>query len=56
MAIPASNQLIDYMEYYKLSDDEYHALRDDPDQASDFADSCRRREAGYYDADDDEGA
>lgn len=44
LAIPVSNQMIDYMEYYKLSDDEYRALHDDADQAVEFADSCRRRE------------
>ncbi|MCV7266618.1 hypothetical protein [Mycolicibacterium doricum] len=44
LAIPVSNQMIDYMEYYKLSDEEYEALRGDLDQARDFADSCRRHE------------
>ncbi|MGE2715207.1 hypothetical protein ACQI4L_14200 [Mycolicibacterium litorale] len=44
LAIPVSNQLIDYLEYYKLSDDEYRAMRDNVNQAIDFADSCRRRE------------
>jgi hypothetical protein len=44
LAVPVSNQMIDYMEYYKLSDEEYEALRGDSDLARDFADSCRRHE------------
>ena len=44
LAIPVSNQMIDYMEYYKLSDDEYQAFRGDASRAVEFAESCRRRE------------
>ena len=44
MAIPVSNQMVDYMEYYKLSDEEYEAFSNDGSLALDFADSCRRRE------------
>ena len=44
IAIPVSNQLVDYMEYYKLSNDEYKAFREDASLALQFADSCRRRE------------
>ena len=44
MAIPASNQIVDYIEYYKLSDHEYVELGKDGSLAVDFADSCRRRE------------
>jgi hypothetical protein len=44
LAIPMSNQLVDYMERYKLSGDEYQAFRRDPSLAADFAESCRRRE------------
>lgn len=43
LAIPVSNRLVDYLEYYKLSDDEYQAFHDDTGQAREFADSCRRR-------------
>lgn len=41
LAIPVSNRLVDYLEYYKLSDDEYQAFHDDTGQAREFADSCR---------------
>jgi hypothetical protein len=44
LAIPVSNRLVDYLEYYQLRDDEYQAFRDHPDLAREFADSCRRRE------------
>lgn len=44
IAIPVSNQMVDYIEYYKLSDEEYVELSNDDSLAADFADSCRRRE------------
>src|SRR4051812_15443518 len=44
VAIPVSNQMVDYMEYYKLSDDEYQVFSNDGSLALGFADSCRRRE------------
>lgn len=44
MGIPVSNQIVDYIEYYKLSDHEYVELGKDGSLAVDFADSCRRRE------------
>lgn len=42
-AIPVSNQLVDYMEYYKLTDDEYKRFLGDPTQAVEFVESCRDR-------------
>lgn len=44
LAIPMSNQLIDYNEYYKLSAEQYETFRRDPSLAIEFAESCRRRE------------
>jgi hypothetical protein len=44
MAIPVSNQMVDYMEYYKLSDDEYEVFLSDSSLALEYAESCRRRE------------
>ena len=44
MAIPVSNQMVDYIEYYKLGDEEYVEMSSDGSLAVDFADSCRRRE------------
>jgi hypothetical protein len=44
MAIPVSNQMVDYIEYYKLIDDEYEVFINDASSAQAFAESCRRRE------------
>jgi hypothetical protein len=44
VAIPVSNQLIDYMESYKLTNDEYESFSSDPTEAMKFVESCRRRE------------
>jgi hypothetical protein len=44
VAIPVSNQLVDYMEAYKLTDDEYERFLGDQTQALEFVESCRRRE------------
>lgn len=44
LAIPVSNQMTDYLEYYKLTDEEYRAFREDDSPADEFAESCRRRE------------
>lgn len=44
LAIPVSNQLVDYMEYYRLTDEEYKSFGDDASRAIEFAESCRRRE------------
>jgi hypothetical protein len=43
-AIPVSNQLVDYMEYYKLTDQEYERFLDEPSQAVEFVESCRNRQ------------
>lgn len=43
VAIPVSNQLVDYVEYYKLSGDEYERFMRDPHQAAEFVESCRDR-------------
>lgn len=44
LAIPVSNQIVDYNEYYTLSAEEYVDLSNDVSLAVDFADTCRRRE------------
>lgn len=43
LAIPVSNQLIDYLEYYRRAVCEFEAFRSDPSDAVQFAESCRRR-------------
>jgi hypothetical protein len=43
-AIPVSNQLVDYIERYKLTDDEYERFLGDQAQAIEFVESCRRHE------------
>jgi hypothetical protein len=44
VGIPVSNQLVDYVEYYKLADDEYEQFLEDQSLAVGFVESCRRRE------------
>ena len=43
LSIPVANHLVDYEEYYALSDREYAALLGDPVAAREFAEECRRR-------------
>ena len=43
-AIPVSNRMVDYAEYYALVNDEYRAFRADETAAVAFAESCCRRE------------
>lgn len=47
LAIPVSNQLVDYMEYYRLSDDEYNRFQNDQALALEFANSCRDRQQDH---------
>ncbi len=44
LAIPVSNRMVDYLEYYALSDAEYGVFGEDASLARAFAESCRRRE------------
>lgn len=44
IAIPVSNRMVDYIEAYKISDDEYRTFLADNAAAVEFAESCRRRE------------
>jgi hypothetical protein len=43
-AIPVSNQLVDYAEYYELSPDEYQRFSSEPPRAIVFVESCRKRQ------------
>jgi len=43
-AITVANRMVDYMESYNISDDEYQAFMTDQTQALEFVESCRRRE------------
>lgn len=43
-AIPVANRMVDYIESYKISDEEYAKFLDDPAAAREFVESCRRRE------------
>jgi hypothetical protein len=42
LSIPVSNRLIDYEEYYKLTDEQYHSFIEDENLARQFADECRQ--------------
>jgi hypothetical protein len=44
LSIPVSNGLVDYEEYYELSEEQYRLFLVDPVTAAQFAESCRRRE------------
>ena len=44
LAVPVRNRMVDYEEYYRLSDAEYATFHDDEAAAARFADACRRRE------------
>jgi len=43
-SIPVSNGVVDYEEYYELSDDRYDAFLRDESAAIGFIEECRRRE------------
>ena len=42
-AIPVSNHMVDYIERYALTDEEYDQFMTDPDSALQFVESCRDR-------------
>ena len=44
LEIPVSNRLIDYLEYYRLTEDQYTKFMSTPACAATFADECRRLE------------
>lgn len=44
LAIPVSNGLVDYEEYYEISLADHERYTDDPAAAAAFADECRRRD------------
>lgn len=44
LSIPVSNGLVDYEEYYELTQAQYAQFIDDHVAAANFADSCRRHE------------
>ena len=43
IAIPVANRMVDYEEYYRLSDAEFAAFEADEAAALAFADTCRQR-------------
>ncbi|HNM86848.1 MAG TPA: hypothetical protein PKI77_20280 [Mycobacterium sp.] len=43
-AIPVANQMVDYIESYRISAEEYEKFMNDQNAAVDFVESCRRRE------------
>ncbi|KAA1248568.1 hypothetical protein F0Q45_19890 [Mycobacterium simiae] len=43
-SIPVSNGLVDYEEYYELSQEEYDAFLQDGEAAVEFVEACRRHE------------
>ena len=43
-SIPVSNGIVDYEEYYELTEDQYHKFLRDRKAAIEFVEACRRRE------------
>ncbi len=43
LSIPVSNRLVDYEEYYRLTDEQFHMFREDDVAAQAFANECRQR-------------
>ncbi|TRW86180.1 hypothetical protein FK535_06800 [Mycolicibacterium sp. 018/SC-01/001] len=43
LGVPLSNSMIDYIEYYWLTAEQYDRFAVDSRAATEFADSCRRR-------------
>ncbi|ETW23717.1 hypothetical protein [Mycobacterium gastri] len=43
-SIPVSNGIVDYEEYYELTQDQYSEFLGDSRAAIDFVEACRRRE------------
>lgn len=43
LSIPVANSMVDYEEYYRLSEAEMIRLRGDQDAAKQFADQCHHR-------------
>ncbi|MCB9441569.1 MAG: hypothetical protein H6523_15135 [Mycolicibacterium sp.] len=44
LGIPVSNPMVDYIESYWISREDYQAFMQNHDLAIDFADACRRHE------------
>jgi hypothetical protein len=44
LSIPVTNGIVDYEEYYRLSDSEYSKLMDNQEKAQAFAEQCRKQE------------
>ncbi|WP_082978871.1 hypothetical protein [Mycobacterium sp. 1081908.1] len=43
-SIPVSNGIVDYEEYYELTEDQYREFLRDSEAAIEFIEACRRRE------------
>ncbi|MCL9672452.1 hypothetical protein [Citrobacter sp. MNAZ 1397] len=44
LSIPVTNHMIDYEEYYEISESDYNIFLRNPATAVDFAKQCKRRE------------
>ena len=44
LSIPVSNGIVDYEEYYEISEDEFKSFKNDPTSAEYFVDRCRNRQ------------
>lgn len=44
LSVPVTNGIVDYEEYYKLSEKEFESFSEHPNLAATFADECRKQE------------
>lgn len=44
LSIPVTNHMIDYEEYYEISENDYNIFLGSPDAAVNFAKQCKKRE------------
>jgi hypothetical protein len=46
-AIPVANQMVDYIEPYLITDEQYQEFLQDESKALEFVEACRRRERDH---------
>lgn len=47
LAIPVSNSMVDYMEYYRLTVEQFEQFKSDRQAAAKFAAACQKQEEEY---------
>ncbi|GLS24773.1 hypothetical protein [Marinibactrum halimedae] len=47
LSIPVTNGIVDYEEYYQITESQFTSFQNNPDEASDFLKSCRSRQLDH---------